>query len=481
MQAYPTVILPGIGQSKVNVVDGSGKKVKSAFPPQVDTKGIIGELKGALVKMMLFRKDGGFSDKVAGIARDVIGPLACGPDGKPAANVRAVTYEKPLSECTPDEKRFIYKMVPMEELGEAIGEDNLFYFAYNPFGNLFDTAEDLNRYIAMVKERTGSDKVNLVVVSISGVLLRAYLMKYGADEFSKIVNVVSALDGTSVVADAYERKLRLDNPVGVIKSMGGRFAQFAEAAAMVPANVMTAVIDKCYEAGADMLLRNSTIMWGAIPRERFAPIFDAYLKNAGKPELEAQVTAFNEYDRYFSEHALAAEAESGVRFYQLCGYDLKLMSVIDSENESSDGMINVASASFGAKQVSAGEEVTAEGCVFPDRTWFFKGQQHDNIAFNDAALALVKGIILGEVENVESSHAFPQFNGFRNVKKLKYTLVPRANELLQRTDLPADIRTGIKDCLAAYAELLDSTFILANDAVRAIESKLSEILDKVRD
>ena len=476
----PIIILPGIGQSIVNVVDANGNKVQSAFPPSIDAKAVIGDLKGDLLKMMLFRKDKGFSDKIAKIAGEAVAPLSTGPDGKPVMNTRAYAYNRPVSECTPDEKRHIYRMIPMEDLGEEAGEDNLFFFAYNPFGNLFDTADELNAYIAMVRERTGAEKVNLIAVSLSGVLLRAYMLRYGASELDKVVNVVSALDGTAVVADAYEKKLRTDDPIAMLKGMGGKFAKLAELANMVPAEVMRNCIDKGYAVGAESLLLNCTIMWGAIPRGRFAPIFDTYLKGKGKPELEAEVREFNEYNQDFAARAKEAEEQYGVKFYQLCGFDRELVPVVDSVKLSSDGMINLSSASFGTTDPEAGSGSCESGCVFPDRTWFFKNQQHDDIAWNDAALSLVKSILTGEVENVDSSEKFPRINGVRNTRKLKYTLVPQAKTFLAQADLPEDLRAELSACVEDYAALLGDTAAVTQEPVRALEARFSAAFEKMK-
>ena len=57
----PCIVLPGIGQSKVELLDKKGEKIKMAWPLDVNGDELMGKLKGPLMKMMLFRKDGGFS------------------------------------------------------------------------------------------------------------------------------------------------------------------------------------------------------------------------------------------------------------------------------------------------------------------------------------------------------------------------------------------------------------------------------------
>ena len=72
----PCVILPGIGQSKVELIGKKGEKIKMAWPIDVDGEALMNELKGPLMKMMLFRKDAGFSDKVASILKDIASPIS---------------------------------------------------------------------------------------------------------------------------------------------------------------------------------------------------------------------------------------------------------------------------------------------------------------------------------------------------------------------------------------------------------------------
>ena len=50
----PCIILPGIGQSKVEMLDGNGNKVKMAWPLDFDTDQLLPALKGPMMKMMIF-------------------------------------------------------------------------------------------------------------------------------------------------------------------------------------------------------------------------------------------------------------------------------------------------------------------------------------------------------------------------------------------------------------------------------------------
>ena len=52
MAMYPTIIIPGIGQSRVKTVDAAGNVNGSIWPIDIDFKGILDDVKKSLMKMM---------------------------------------------------------------------------------------------------------------------------------------------------------------------------------------------------------------------------------------------------------------------------------------------------------------------------------------------------------------------------------------------------------------------------------------------
>lgn len=158
---YPTIIVPGIGQSKVDLTDYGGTRVKCAWPLDIDGKVLAKSIAPEAAKMVLTRKTDAFCAAVKKAVRAAVAPLEVNSDGIPKARLQPVSYRgDSLAECSADEKRYIYKMVPLQELGAIIGESHLFFFAYHSFGQPYETAAQLNEYIQNVKKRTGHDKVN---------------------------------------------------------------------------------------------------------------------------------------------------------------------------------------------------------------------------------------------------------------------------------------------------------------------------------
>lgn len=465
----PVIIIPGIGQSKLTVAD-KNSETKNAWPPELDEKRLMNDLKGPLMSMMLFKKDSGFSDKVAGIVNDITEPLAVNDDGTKKHNVIPVSYDKPLSECAPDEKRYIYKMVPLEQLAEKIGEDNLFFFAFDPFGDIYDTADSLATFVDTAKALTGAEKVDFIAVSIGGVVLKAYLQKYASrDDVEKIVNVMSVFDGTSLVADLFEDNFANVDISQLLSSVGGKAQSLASMAKMLPADIMEKTVKKSLETVKSKLLYSCTTLWGAIPSPRFDAIYSDRFASSGNGILSSKVKAIHSFD--FSQ------VSGGVKFFNICGYGSPLANGICASSADSDGVVDVSCASLGASSSGIGSQPDETKCAFPDTTWFFKNQTHSAASYNDVILSLVTEIITGTVVNVHDSPKYPQFNGTRNIKKLKYELIPKAKSALANADEASAAK--IRECIDEYENMLKNTILTDNTQTEALEKKITEALENI--
>lgn len=450
MSRNPVVIIPGIGQSDLIAEDNSGKKIKNAWPVQIDEKTLLNDMKSSLMKMILFRKDGGFSDKVADIVDDVTDALSVNPDGSKKYNIKPVTFEKSLAECTEDEKKFVFDKVPVQELAEKIGEDKIFYFAYDFFGDIADTAKALDEFITSVKAKTGCDKVDLFVYSIGGAVLKAYLKDYSVKcDCEKVVNFASVLDGASIIADIYENKLHLEDPMSLLSSLGEKTASVSSMAGMLPGDVIENVINKSLAVIKKNIFDCCTTLWALVPDDRFDAVFAAY--NPGDVFAE-KVKALHEYSKGFKDEAIAL-AQKGMKFYQICGCGQKLPEIVESYDICSDGIVDTSSASFGG--------------IFPETTWYFNNQHHINAMYNDVAMSLAAKIFAEE-----DTQSYPSKNGSRNIKKLKNQLIPKAKTAFETAS--GDVKNELEACLADYEKILAETVIENDDNIKQLEKRIEE-------
>ena len=432
----PCVILPGIGQSKVELVDVNGKKLKMAWPLDIEGEEVLGELKMPLAKMMLLRRDAGFSDKVNSLFCEIADPIATLPDGSMKNTLRVVEYPQSLKECSPDEKRYIYKMVPLQMLSDRIGEENLFFFSYNSFGDTYEIAKELSDFIDMVKEKTGSDKVNLVPVSLGGALSTAYLQLFRhKKDIKRVMYFVAALGGSHLIADVMEKNIKPENGISMIEMLGDKStADKAEGfIKLLPKGVFEATIDKALSAINDTVLGNSLMMWGIIPTERYPALSKLYLEDGRHDELKKKADSLYEFRCRFPSVVRELEAE-GVEFFAICGYGLQLLALAGSDKMSSDGIIHLSSTTMGALSAPLGETLkdfpsegrhcTEEGHnhlspdgtvdasygLWPERTWYFASQRHDDTAYNDKALGIAARVLSDDsFKDIYSDAEFPQF------------------------------------------------------------------------
>ena len=457
MNTNPVIIIPGIGQSCLYAEDKNGNRIRRAWPVEMDEKTLMNEFKGSLMKMVLFRVDGGFSDKIAKLVDDYTQPLAVNPDGSKKNIIKPVVYEKSFAEYTSAEKKTVCDMIPADVIAKTVGAENVFFFAYDFFGDIADTASELDRFVTSVKSKTGADKVNFIVYSTGGAVLKAYLKGFSVKcDCEKIINVAAMLDGASLAADIYENKYRLEDPAGLLSSLGDTASSVSSMAGMLPADVISNVLNKSVAVLRRNILDCCTSLWALIPDSRFDAVFTS-LNPASS--LASKVKAQHDYSVGFGSQAKAL-AENGIKFFQICGYGKKLPPVVESYDICSDGIADTDSASFGGE--------------FPQTTWYFREQDHFSVFDNDVIVSLIGKILSGEIATNTDSAAYPEKNGSRNTKKLRKTLIPKAK--IAFAEASADKKAEIQACFDEYEKILAETVIESDENVRNLENRIKALI-----
>lgn len=472
---YPTVIIPGIGQSKVDLYSLEGKKIKNVWPLSVDEKAVLKRLAPKVAGLFL-GMDKAFCESLKAVISDIISPLRLNVDGVPVNKLCPVDYNGgSVGECTEDEKRYIYNMVPIKPLGEIIGEDHMFFFSYNSFGQPYETAKALHEYIQNVKEKTGHDKVNIVPVSLGATITTAYLDMYGnRGDIHRICYFVPAANGSTLIADVFDDNVNYSCADSIFELLLGPSSAktLSSFLGRVPPesreNILRAVIDTV----RDKLLLNCPGMWATVPKERFESIAEKHLSKGAQSMLRAK--AFRYYRAQCRLNELLEQQKAmGVKIFDVCGYGEKLLSFSENSKINSDTIVDFSSASLGGtsafigeklesaagEYVSADKQVDLSTAICPDTTFCFKHQIHDYAGFNDVAISLCAKILTDEAfTDIHSSESYPQFNGSRNTHNLKYCMLPQAYELLEK-NLPAHVRAELDDAVLLAQNLFGKTLI----------------------
>ena len=468
----PTIIIPGISQSVSYLADENGNPAVNANGDElsgglliIDSAELPGVLAstvaGPLVTSLIMQADMGLSDAVYQTVTQLFAIQSSGKDGKAKQNLKTITYEYPISEMSQDDKDYFYRMIPMKSVVDEIGgEDNLYFFTFPLISDPFISAANLNKYIQIVKEQTGKDKVNIVTISLGGTILTAYLELYKNTDYpdiNKVLNVVSCLDGTDVMGDFYMRNFNIEDqfffqeflPM-VMKEMNG-YATLGHlinvALKIFPRSVIEAILTAAVDGILDTLMLNCPQFWAMIPKDRYDDVINKYSFIKNDPEysrLYATIEHFQQARLNLKDNLVKLNKQ-GALIHNVCGYNLDYSSqdycffaaMKSSLTTNSDAIIDIDSTSLGATYAKAGEVLSQEyistrdpkyispdgsldisTCLFPDNVWFFQGQHHE-VGRNDVVIKLIAKLASNQINSTaDMPDKFPQFNGNRNTRNI---------------------------------------------------------------
>lgn len=515
---YPTIIVPGLGQSNTwvldengdYVLDDEGNKVTS-FPAYIQIEKVIARILAPALLSLVFQRDVGLSDAAADVINLCFGINACDESAQLGDNVVTEKYPYPLSVCSDYEKEEIYHHVPFNLYENDQPLDHMYYFAYNSFGNHIDIVNELYDYIQLVKKQTGHDKVNLVPLS-QGASIVSAMLDYKPevmDELHKIIFVVPALDGSTIIGDVFNGRVSFLNAEYVYNGFFGELGLLDEGTAaliemalrILPDEVIMSVLEAAVDALVSDVMVKSTGMWALCPSGDYPTAAEKYLSDPSMAKIKEQT------DRYYQAQ-LNADAnimklvDKGVQVFCFVEYDIAMINVGETWNtQNADYIIHTDSTSMGAHFANVGETlpedyvqqnihcddpthnhispdrvVDASAGLLPDTTFYFDNQRHDLTARNDVILKLALRLIESDdIQNVYSDPRFPQFNIARGSEKLVELV-----ELAGTVDTKALSAEDAKELAAAVAEaerVIDNTVGVVGE-VEATEERLTACLVK---
>ncbi|MCL2508757.1 MAG: hypothetical protein FWF05_06245 [Oscillospiraceae bacterium] len=521
----PVILIHGNTQSDVylyeddNVTlkpDADGNPLKG-WPPTIDIASVVTQVAAPLLFSILLQRDFGLTKALKSTIRGAFPLLMMDENGIPVHNMRVVSYAdadgKPLSlaECSTEMRDAANAHFHLEERDPRIGDDKVYYFAYDSFGNNAFNTKALAEYIKAVSKKHGGSKVSLLPISLGGTLMNSLLHDY-YDEvvplLRNVVYVVPAADGTSIVGDIYTRQLGVDNqnlyhdmfPSLVPGWMGDLISI---ALRIFPKKVLHGVLDAALDVLVGEILYRNTTMWSLVPAEYYETARDMWLKGDANAAVRAQTDHYYEAQKNSRANIQRMRAD-GVRVYDVCNYDVPLYSIAGSYTKyNADSVIQLSSTSLGAasgyvgvplpedykaenpqctnpdhRHMSPDGIVDASTGALPDQTWFFKGGWHDHTPSNDLAMRLIMRLVTsGKYETIYSMEAWPQFNNSRESRALRADLLPLAESVDPATLSAADAKelaAAIDEAKAVLAKTIGvpGEYEHAQDRVTAILVKL---------
>ena len=540
----PTIFIPGLFQCETKAYDENGQVMTDSLGNPLEepfflpnTIDIVGNaLVNALIpisKMLIKQED---KDRLAAqafadvLCETLMGVNKCDKNGKFINDIRATKYDVSVAELNDYDRNEILDSFPIQGYIDKVGGESLYFFSYASLGNMIDVANELYDYVQYVKERTDSEKVNIVPVSQGGSIMNALLAIYNekgrsaAEDFNRIVYVVPALDGSLIIGEAYEYGFIDDDDELYNKMIPALMGEDDVVSYLInivlrimPNADLNGILDAATETLVQDYMKYSTLMWGLCPTDNYIPKDSdttgrigaraMYLLDEDSKEILRQTDwYYNEAQMKSDENILKAKAD-GVEIFDIVDYNFQLFHVVDSYDDvNADGIIQLDSTSMVAysvncntplpadheamytaqcsdpdnhNHISPDKTVDAGAGLLPDTTFYFNGQPHEQTASNDVIITLVSELIMNnEITDVYSTPRFPQFNGTRKTKSLVKDIAEM--KVYDTSDVPLELVIELEDAIIQAERMLNNT-IINDEETKAAEKRFyaarSAVLD----
>ncbi|MBQ8762993.1 MAG: hypothetical protein IJZ07_02680 [Clostridia bacterium] len=515
----PVILVHGMSQNDTYMLDENGERIPddngyvTGWPLEIDIMALVKEALPELLLSIITRRDMGLTDAMRQGAYNALYVLHKDNKGNYLTEVEVPCYECPMSELDPKVKEAYYGFLPVQELGEIIGEDNLYYFGYDSFGDVIGETDKLHNYIHnVVLPQTGAEKVKICYISLGGTIAVNHFDTYpeDLDIIDKVVFIAPAIDGSNIIGDLLTNNLSVfyddnvlyeellvslmgDTPVTYLLNMVLR---------ILPDAVLKSALGGLAEGVADVGVRRTTIMWALCPTAYYPEAKAKWLSDPEYSVILEKVEHFMKARANFEKNLRTLQSK-GAEVMNVCCYDVPLVALCkDYKKTNADKIIHAASPAMGTTfadlGTTLGEGYKAKGTycsnpehnhlspdgvvdattgLLPCTTWFFKGQAHEQLPNNDVVLKLaIRAMTDNNMHDVYSNSAeYPQFNEGRNIKNAKLYIA--AWEEADKSSISADKKAAVEAAIAEIYSQLDETIVDSEKWLAAEKALKNALID----
>ena len=399
---------------------------------KIDTQFLLSNLRAVLPqlnKAILLRDPELLGNALVEFVYACFGDLALDSDGNSKANVTTPELNVPS--------------------GDTHGINSDYYFDYDFRLDPYDDADRLHEFIYHVKELTGHDSVKLKCSSMGGVVLSAYLDKYGYDGIDVLICRCCPLWGTAVAGEAFCGKIEINATAltrygeDAIPYLETGFADdFIEGSLYALLDVLKgagvidglcALGDKIVKNVGDQVFQEALIpifgtlpgLWSLVPEEYFEEAV-RFMNGPTEGGLHDKIYAYRNAMANIADNLNAAK-DDGVRVCLICGYNVQRTPLVTLWQSTSDGTVDTKYASLGATcgsvkeplddgylnalenrdHLSPDDMIDASTCALPENTWFVRDWLHCN--GNAGIDELFRLAMTSEEVSVTAFEKYPQF------------------------------------------------------------------------
>lgn len=460
----PVIIVHGMSQNDTYLLNEDGTRMTDSngdyitgWPLEIDVTGLLKEALVPLLMSVASRSDAGLTDAMRKGAYEALYAIHKDPEGNYLTPVEVPCYEYPMSEMTDEIKEYYYNILPLQGLAEIVGEENIYYFGYDSFGDVIGETEKLNHYIHdVVLPQSGAEQVRLCNISLGGTIGVNYLEMYPEDYelIKRMLFVIPAIDGSDIIGDILTNNLSIihddemlyekflpsllgDTPLSYFLNMVLR---------ILPDDVLKSALGGLVEGVVEAGVRSTTIIWALCPTDYYEEAREKWLSDDAYALVREKVDYYMNARANFEKN-LYALMDTGTQVFDIVCYGGGMFPLCKDYNKTNgDGIVHSTSASMGATFADVGKtlgdnyKVAGTHCnnpehdhfapdgtvdpttgLLPCTTWYIKNQDHEKLPHNDVALKMAFDIMTDDniVDVYSRVDVYPQYNEGRLVNKVR--------------------------------------------------------------
>ena len=513
----PVVLVHGIGQNDTYILDENGNRqyaedgsYLNGWPLEVNVNGALKTILPTLLGSIFLRHDLGLAEAMKKGAKELFFAIEKDNEGNYLNNVEVPCFRGSMAEMTPEMKSFCYSRIPVQLAGQIIGEDKVFYFGYDSLGDIETNARSLNEYIHnVVLPKTGADKINLCPISMGGSVAVEYLQMFKEDYdiIKNIVYIVPAINGSDIVGALLTGDLCIEDDEALYFDllamlMGDNYTTYLlnMALRLLPKKILKTALYALVDGAVEAVARNTTQLWAVCPTEYYEVARAKWLADDEHTVIREKVDYFMQARADFEKNQNELISK-GASVYDIVCYDLPIYPLTSNyKTVNADGIIQCTSTSMGATFADLGttlgdgykakgtycnnpahDHLSPDGIVdpttglLPCTTWYFKGQSHENLQYNDVCLSLATMLMIDDnmVDVYSNPEAYPQYNGERYIRDVDRMISDYKKA--DKNALGAENCAAIEDAIAAVEAVRAETII--NEAKwDAVEANLESAM-----
>jgi hypothetical protein len=449
----PVLIVTGI--SEYAFVDGNEQYV---FPLETSqTVSLVAKVAPSVAKYLLDKNSDALMDTLIPAFYDWLSPLACNPDGSVADDSVHLKYQFRNSVAEEGEENVGCKDALDKDIlhatVEAVGADKVYVYGLDWRLDPLVIADEINDYIQNIKAQTGCSKVSLAAISMGGIMVSAYIAKYGYNDISHLTMISSAFTGVDMVGELFCKRVVLDekgaqNLINQLVTIPG-VSQVVEMTGLlkrlVPllSTLVDEQIDRVYNEVLIPIFAYNPALWAFVDDDVYEEAKQTMLADADLSFI-AKIDLYHYGVQQKIPQLLKGAMDNGVFVSIVSNYNLQISPITSKSNYNSDTVIETRHTSAYATVAPLGETlgedykqakytdknylssdgvIDASTCMLPDYTWFIKDMYHVGFDGESNNNDIYTWLMTADRQmDINSNPMYPQFNIFEESAKLLHPL-----------------------------------------------------------